>query len=440
MAQNLFSRYCGGIMETTKRAIDFEQHAFDRAYFKNLSDESNKTYRLYDDFVIGRDMGNDIILHDNFVSRRHALLRNKNNQFFLIDLDSQNGVFVNGVRIKEIQLQEGDQVLIGQTSFLFTSKASDPRNVVKLTSKNILWNKQLEKVPLFAKSDENVLLQGESGVGKEVISKYIHENSLRATGNFVSINCSNFNQSLVESDLFGHKKGSFTDAKEERKGAFQQADGGTLLLDEIGDMPLDLQAKLLRALENREIRPLGSDETIKVNVRIIAASHKDLQELIAQGLFRPDLYYRLNVIKLHIPALRERMEDFQGLLLNFAKELRVHFLQTCVIHLQNYSWPGNIRELKNFVRRAAALFPHESIGIEHLPQLLESIHVDFDLEKKGKKLPPVKKMEMKLIRDALIQCNGNQRQAARKLGMPKSTLHDKVKRYSIDVNTLLKQN
>jgi DNA-binding NtrC family response regulator len=427
-------------METTKRAIDFEQHAFDRAYFKNLSDESNKTYRLYDDFVIGRDMGNDIILHDNFVSRRHALLRNKNNQFFLIDLDSQNGVFVNGVRIKEIQLQEGDQVLIGQTSFLFTSKASDPRNVVKLTSKNILWNKQLEKVPLFAKSDENVLLQGESGVGKEVISKYIHENSLRATGNFVSINCSNFNQSLVESDLFGHKKGSFTDAKEERKGAFQQADGGTLLLDEIGDMPLDLQAKLLRALENREIRPLGSDETIKVNVRIIAASHKDLQELIAQGLFRPDLYYRLNVIKLHIPALRERMEDFQGLLLNFAKELRVHFLQTCVIHLQNYSWPGNIRELKNFVRRAAALFPHESIGIEHLPQLLESIHVDFDLEKKGKKLPPVKKMEMKLIRDALIQCNGNQRQAARKLGMPKSTLHDKVKRYSIDVNTLLKQN
>lgn len=423
-------------METTKRAIDFEQHAFDRAYFRNLNEENNKTYRLFDDFVIGRDMGNDIILHDNFVSRRHALLRNKKNQFFIVDLDSQNGVFVNGVRVKEIQLQEGDQVLIGQTSFLFTSKVDDSRKAVKLTSKNLVWNKQLEKVPLFAKSNENVLLQGESGVGKEVISKYIHENSLRASGNFVSINCSNFNQNLVESDLFGHKKGSFTDAREERKGAFQQADGGTLLLDEIGDMPLDLQAKLLRALENREIRPLGSDETIKVDVRIIAASHKDLQELIAQGLFRPDLYYRLNVIKLHIPALRDRMEDFQSILLNFAKELRVHFLQSCVIHLQKYTWPGNIRELKNFVRRAAAIFPHESIGVEHLPQLLESIQIDLEMEKNGQKLPPVKKMEMKLIKEALIQCKGNQRQAAKKLGMPKSTLHDKVKRYSIDLKNI----
>lgn len=424
-------------MDITRRILNHEQSSINQAYFKLLERNKSKSYRIYDDFVIGRDMSNDIILHDNFVSRRHSIIKHREGLFYIEDLDSQNGTFVNGVRIRDIQLQEGDQVRVGASNFLFTTEKPSSSPSTGMHSKNVQWDSKLEKVPRMAESDQSILLQGESGTGKEVISRYIHECSLRSSNNFVSINCSNFNQNLVESDLFGHKKGSFTDAQEERKGAFLQANGGTLLLDEIGDMPLDLQAKLLRALENKEIRPLGSDDTLKVDVRIIAASHKDLQQLVAEGKFRMDLYYRLNIIRVRIPALRERMEDFQNLLLGFAKESRIHFTQACVLKLQTYEWPGNIRELKNFVLRAKALFPHESICESHLTQLLdleESDAVDLNF---NENLPPVKRMEKKLIENALIQVAGNQRRAAKALGMPKSTLHDKIKRYKIKIETLV---
>lgn len=424
-------------MDATKRVQRKNENNLNKAYFKSMLDNEIRFYRLYDEFMMGRDMSNDIIFHDNFVSRRHAMIKHQEGLFFIEDLGSQNGVYVNGVRVKEIQLQEGDQVKLGNTIYLFTSEKQETDSKVRLRSNNRIWNASLEKLPLIADSGENVLLQGESGVGKEVISNFIHSNSPRKGKAFVSINCSNFNQNLVESDLFGHRKGSFTDAQSERKGAFLQADGGTLLLDEIGDMPLDLQAKLLRALENKEIRPLGSDETIKVDVRIIAATHKNLQKLVAEGKFRMDLYYRLHIIKFNIPPLRERMEDFPQLLLGFAKELRVHFLQSCIIQLQKYTWPGNIRELKNFVRRASALHPHESIDQTHLDQLLDLQESDAVPAEHDSKLPPVKRMEKKLIEDALLQYAGNQRRAAKALGMPKSTFHDKVKRYSIDVRETL---
>ncbi|MAF90964.1 MAG: transcriptional regulator [Bdellovibrionaceae bacterium] len=403
-----------------------------QAFFKQISGEQVRVYRLYDQFMIGREISNDIVLNDNFSSRSHAMIKHRPDGFYLEDLNSQNGSFVNGVRIKEIQLQEGDQIRLGSTSFLFSSNNETQDKKLELKSYNLEWNKQLQKLPMIANSQENVLLQGESGAGKEIISRKIHDLSPRRDRAFVTLNCSNFNSNLIESDLFGHQKGSYTDAKEDRKGAFLLANGGTLLLDEIGDMPLNLQAKLLRVLENREVKPLGSDKNISVDVRVIAASHKDLKELIAEGKFRVDLYYRLNIIKYTIPALRNRKEDITPLLFQFSKEYRVHFLQEAVIDIQNHNWPGNIRELKNFVRRAAAIFPHLPIGRDELSQLIDFGSENISLSGEDNDLPPVKRMEKKLIENALAQARGNQRLAAKNLGMPKSTFHDKVKKYEID--------
>lgn len=403
-----------------------------QAFFKQISGEQVRVYRLYDQFMIGREISNDIVLNDNFSSRSHAMIKHRPDGFYLEDLNSQNGSFVNGVRIKEIQLQEGDQIRLGSTSFLFSSNNETQDKNLELKSYNLEWNKQLQKLPMIANSQENVLLQGESGAGKEIISRKIHDLSPRRDRAFVTLNCSNFNSNLIESDLFGHQKGSYTDAKEDRKGAFLLANGGTLLLDEIGDMPLNLQAKLLRVLENREVKPLGSDNNISVDVRVIAASHKDLKELIAEGKFRLDLYYRLNIIKYTIPALRNRKEDITPLLFQFSKEYRVHFLQEAVIDIQNHNWPGNIRELKNFVRRAAAIFPHLPIGRDELSQLIDFGSENISLSGEDNDLPPVKRMEKKLIENALAQARGNQRLAAKNLGMPKSTFHDKVKKYEID--------
>lgn len=424
-------------MLKTQKIFRNASSAINEAYLKELNSESNKFYRLYDDYIIGRDMTNDIILHDNFISRKHARINHISGQFFITDLDSQNGVFVNGARIKEVQLKEGDFIKIGNFEYTFSCRRPlEKKELSSLHSNNLKWKSVLDRIPQIAKSDQSILLQGESGVGKEVLSRSIHENSNRFDKAFISINCGNLNKNLVESDLFGHKKGSFTDAGMDRKGAFVAAHGGTLLLDEIGDMPLDLQTKLLRALENREVQPLGSDEIIKTDVRIIAATHKNLQQLVAEGKFRMDLYYRLNVINIKIPSLRERKEDFDSLLLNFAKEQRMYFPQDTVNELRNYDWPGNIRELKNFVLRAKALYPNEDIEKRYLSQLI-------DLQPKTKngeasiQLPPVKKMEKELIETALKQMAGNQRRAAKSLGMPKSTLHDKVKRYGIDIHSLI---
>ncbi|MEC9282556.1 MAG: sigma 54-interacting transcriptional regulator [Bdellovibrionota bacterium] len=419
-------------MITRKIQRESEVKYSQQAFFKQINGEQQRVYRLYDQFMIGREISNDIVLNDNFSSRSHAMIKHRSDGFYLEDLNSQNGSFVNGVRIKEIQLQEGDQIRLGSTNFLFSSNNDVQNKNLELKSYNLEWNKQLQKLPMIAASEENVLLQGESGAGKEIISRKIHDLSPRKDRAFVTLNCSNFNSNLIESDLFGHQKGSYTDAKEDRKGAFLLANGGTLLLDEIGDMPMSLQAKLLRVLENREVKPLGSDKNISVDVRVIAASHKDLKQLIAEGKFRLDLYYRLNIIKYTIPALRNRKEDITPLLFLFSKEYRVHFLQEAVIEIQNHNWPGNIRELKNFVRRAAAIFPHLPIGKEELSQLIDFGSENICVNGEDTSLPPVKRMEKKLIENALAQARGNQRLAAKNLGMPKSTFHDKIKKYQID--------
>lgn len=255
----------------------------------------------------------------------------------------------------------------------------------------------------------------------------------------VSVNCSALTETLIESEFFGHTRGSFTGAISDRKGAFESARGGTLFLDEIGDLSYALQAKLLRAIENQEIRPIGSDRIIKTDVRIIAATHQNLKLKIMDKTFRGDLFFRLNVISIDVPPLSARMEDFESLLYQFAKENRVCFSYPAILKLKRHTWPGNIRELKNTVFRAAAFFPRERILEEHVDRLIETndnedsqMVTDFSLEAVGLKLPMIKEIERHLILKHLKANRGNQRKTASELGIPKSTLHDRLKYYDVD--------
>ncbi|MDE2121499.1 MAG: sigma-54-dependent Fis family transcriptional regulator [Betaproteobacteria bacterium] len=220
----------------------------------------------------------------------------------------------------------------------------------------------LDEVALVGASQANVLIQGESGTGKEMLARAVHEASTRRDGPFVAINCAAIPEALLESELFGHVKGAFTGADAPRKGLFQAAQGGTVFLDEIGDMPLPLQAKLLRVLQEREVRPLGSQQAVAVDVRIVSATHRDLEALIAEQGFREDLYYRLNVVNLHIPPLRERREDIAALAQHFVATLAakhgrhvVGFAPDAMESLMRFDWPGNVRQLMNVVEQCCAL-------------------------------------------------------------------------------------
>ncbi len=276
---------------------------------------------------IGRDPGNLVALNDDCVSNRHARIERKPNGFLLRDLRSRNGTYVNGARVFEALLADRDVVRVGQLEMTFAAEIELPHDNT-LVSKNPRWQKQLEKLTAAAQSGLPVLLTGASGTGKEVLATELHRRSRRTEGPLVSVNCCALSESLVESELFGHVKGSFTGATVDRKGAFEAARGGTLFLDEIGDLPLSLQPKLLRALENRQIRPVGSDRTIETDVRIIAATHHHLREKVGDGSFRRDLYFRLNVVPIENPAARGANGRFRSASLPFCEKLS-HRLFVC---------------------------------------------------------------------------------------------------------------
>ena len=226
----------------------------------------------------------------------------------------------------------------------------------------------------MSENDSTVLISGESGTGKELIAKAIHNKSSRTKEKFISINCSALPETLLESELFGHKKGSFTDAYSDKKGLFEEADNGTLFLDEIGDMSLQMQVKLLRAIQEKKIKPIGSNEEISINSRIISATNKNLKDSIEDGTFRSDLYYRLNVIPIVLPPLRERKEDILLLLNHFIEMYNKKFSKeikgvekSALLFFENYSWPGNIRELSNFIERAMTLEKSNYITISSVP-------------------------------------------------------------------------
>jgi two-component system response regulator HydG len=295
-------------------------------------------------------------------------------------------------------------------------------------------------VERIAATDASVLIVGESGSGKELVARALHAASARAAAPFVAINCAALPEPLLESELFGHAEGAFTDARHARRGLFAQAQGGTLLLDELGEMSPAMQAKLLRVLEERRVRPVGSDEEIAIDVRIVAATNRDLERLVANRSFREDLYYRVNVVPLRVPALRERGEDVLLLAQHFLERAagRSHrrargLTAAAADRLSRYDWPGNVRELENCIERAVALASGELVGVDDLPErvrrpsrapLPPACHPD--------RLPPMAEIERRYIERVLEAVGHNRTRAAEILGVDRKTLYRKLKGYAAD--------
>ncbi len=292
---------------------------------------------------------------------------------------------------------------------------------------------QLDRV---AQSDAAVLITGESGTGKELVSRSIHTHSRRANKPFVAVNCAALTETLLESELFGHVKGAFTDARSERRGLFLEANGGTLLLDEMGEMPMSMQVKLLRALEERTVRPVGSDKETNFDVRVLTATNRDLETAVAEGRFREDLYYRINVIGLELPPLRSRGTDTLRIAEHFLKQFATAenksidgLAEGVAEKLLSYSWPGNIRELRNVMERAIALTRYDKITIEDLPEKISNFQSGtvFIGGLDPSELVSMEEIERRYITHVLEAAGGNQTQAARILGLDRKTIYRKLK-------------
>lgn len=300
----------------------------------------------------------------------------------------------------------------------------------------------LETVAQVAPSEATVLITGESGTGKELIAGAIHFNSTRKDGPFVKMNCAAVTETLLESELFGHERGAFTGAYRQKEGRFRQADGGSLFLDEVSEMSVGMQVKLLRALQEREITRVGGEASIRIDVRVIAATNKDLLQEIENGNFREDLYYRLNVVTLHVPPLRDRREDIpvlaQHFLSTFAeknhKQLK-GFTPQAMDRFVKYAWPGNVRELMNAVERAVVLSRSEYLEEHDLPVIIRESErsqdesVSFKDAVSGNR--PLEDVEKATILSTLASTDGNKSEAARRLGITRKTLHKKLKKYGM---------
>ncbi len=299
-----------------------------------------------------------------------------------------------------------------------------------------MWN-LFAMIQRVAPHYRSVLIQGPTGAGKDLIASALHRRS-HVSGKFVVLNCSAVVETLFESELFGHVRGAFTGADRDKTGLFELANGGTLFLDEIGDMPLPTQAKLLRAIQNQEILPVGSLTSHKVNVRIVAATHRDLRAAIATGNFREDLYYRLSMVELTVPPLKDRVEDIPLLARHFVRKFSGEFSKPidgltprALLVLQRYGWPGNVRELEHIIGRACMLADGTTLDVDSLPENL--IHAEEKPDTDGGSSSLLEDQERQLITDTLRVVGGNQSEAARRLGIGRDALRYKIKRYELSV-------
>lgn len=331
-----------------------------------------------------------IVLEDDTVSRRHCQIIREGDHYILQDLQSTNGTFIGGVRIKEAYLKPGLEFTVGQTTIVFHPVTNDvditpssEQRLGEIVGSDVKMREIFSVINKIANTDTTVVIEGETGTGKDVVARTIHMTSRRAKKPFIVFDCSAVPEHLIESELFGHEKGSFTGAIMAREGLFELANGGTIFLDELGELSLELQPKLLRVLENRQIRRVGSSRTTQVDVRVIAATNRRLDEEVKQGKFREDLFYRLSVVRLFLPPLRDRISDVPLLvqhLLNTASFnqnsgglLRAtHVDPTALEALCRHNWPGNVRELINVLERACSFVEGQVIRLNDLPPSLSN--------------------------------------------------------------------
>lgn len=309
---------------------------------------------------------------------------------------------------------------------------------VKIITQDANMQRLLETARQIAPTDCSVLLTGESGTGKELFAKYIHLNSKRLEGPFFAMNCGAFTEELLSNELFGHEKGAFTGAITMKKGLIEMASEGTLFLDEITEMPPSMQVKLLRVIQEKEVLRVGGTEPLKVDVRFIAATNRDIQDAIKNGHFRQDLYFRLNVVSLHIPPLVERRDDIPLLSYYFLKKYAARMKkditeisQDAMNVLMNYDLPGNVRELENIIERGVALTNGNTIEVAHLPEDLRELNIRTFRKKEGK-IPSLEEQEMAYIKWVLNEAGGNKTLAAQILGIDRVSLWRKLKKYGLE--------
>ncbi|MCP4196782.1 MAG: sigma-54-dependent Fis family transcriptional regulator [Proteobacteria bacterium] len=318
------------------------------------------------------------------------------------------------------------------------ARLSNGRNEPSIITQDAIMQRLLEMTRQIAPTDTNVLITGESGTGKELLARFIHVHSGRSDRAFQAVNCGALQEELLANELFGHEKGAYTGATEAREGLIQAADGGTLFLDEIAEMSLGMQVKLLRVIQEREVQPLGSTRAIPVDIRLVTATHRDLLDEVAAGRFRQDLYYRLDVVGLHLPPLAERRDDIPLLAFYF---LRKHAARigravddidpAAMAALLDYGYPGNIRELENIMERAVTLTQEETVSMKNLPPALveKSVHV---VREEAGRLPTLEEREVDYIRYVLERNRQNRTRAAKILGIDRVSLWRKLKKYGMD--------
>jgi DNA-binding NtrC family response regulator len=397
-------------------------------------------------FNIGTDDDNDLVLEDPFVSSFHCRVLRRDDRWTLVDLASTNGTFVGGLRVGEAELPTRAHIMIGGEELLFEREAGPAQAETAVVGE--LFHGMLTASPLLqrafaqirklADARAPVLVLGPSGAGKELVARALHEESgLRRRGPYLALNCGAFAQGMIEAELFGHVKGAFTGADRDKKGAFEAAAGGTLFLDELGELPLELQPKLLRVLESSAVRRLGGTQEIPVDTRIVAATLRDLDELVRKGKFREDLYHRLHVVTIQVPPLAERPEDVLPLARHFIAEQSppgrdIHLTDEAVAALRAHAWPGNVRELRNVIVRAILLGDGDVIEVADL-QLARAAREARPAERVSPRVLVAKadEDEKSRILRALALANDNRAEAARLLGLSKSTFHDRLRRLGL---------
>lgn len=397
--------------------------------------------------TIGADELNDIMLRDPFVSGFHARLFLDGSRCMVSDLGSRNGVFVGTTKIREGEVSPGSELRIGRTvvqvSFQDVSDdASDApsQGVEKLIGSSPAMQQLRNQLPRFASNQAPVLITGETGTGKEVVAGLLVELSPRRERPYVALNCGALTKSLIESELFGHEKGAFTGAVAKKEGAFELAHGGTLFLDEIGELPLELQPQLLRVLETGEFRRVGGTETLRCDVRLLAATNRKLEKEVTAGKFREDLFHRLHVLAIDLPPLRDRQSDVEDLAQFFLTRFapsghQLTLAKETLKLLRDHGWPGNIRELRNVLQRAVLLRTGDVLLPTDITFTPTTAVVLPDLKNETKTLYEI---ERDAIVRELIRHSGNRTLVAEALGISRATIHRKIDEYEIDVDAVIR--
>jgi DNA-binding NtrC family response regulator len=402
------------------------------------------------------DSGNDLPLDDRKVSRHHCEITRGERGYQLADLGSANGTWLEGQRLEaKSALTPGMRFQVGDSVILFSPLEQEivvetdrEGHFAGMVGRSLRMRQIFGLLKKIAPTDVNVLIGGETGTGKELVARALHQESGRA-GPFVVLDCGSIPENLIESELFGHEKGSFTGATSAREGAFERAQGGTIFLDEIGELRLDMQPRLLRVLENREVRRVGGNDVIDVDCRVVAATNRDLAQEVQRGTFREDLFFRLSVINVALPPLRERVEDIPRILesaLAAPEVQRRHghkrLTAAALAVLQGYRWPGNVRELMNVVSHMLTFADGPEIDVAHLPPRLSgrapgnpapfNEHLGFHEAKEQ----VLESFEREYLRALLKRCAGNISRAARESGLHRKSIERLLNKHALEARAL----